>query len=130
MTTTDEHRQTCDQCGTTRPVVDLDLANFGGWNITIECKDREACRRAKGAAKTTAPAFEYQSASCDVWQVAHLCNHMAEHGWEPVTMADGHYAGAKASRDVRDESSDLYPAVKAMVVLFRRPSGRNADEDD
>lgn len=72
---------------------------------------------------TCDPPFEYQSASCDVWQVAHLCNHMASYGWEPVSVADGHYEGAKTYSNVRDENSDLTPALKAMVVLFRRPSG-------
>lgn len=75
------------------------------------------------------PAFEYQSASCDVWQVAYLCNHMADFGWEPVSMADGHYPGAKTYRNVRDENSPLVSALKLMVVLFRRPSGWGADED-
>lgn len=75
------------------------------------------------------PPFEYQSASCDLWQVAHLCNHMAEHGWEPITVADAHHDGAQAYHDVRNENSNLYRAVKLMLVLFRRPSGYNTDED-
>lgn len=49
MTCTDEHRQTCDQCGTTRPVSELSLANFGGSEISIECKDRAACWRQPAA---------------------------------------------------------------------------------
>lgn len=75
------------------------------------------------------PPFEYQSATCDRWQVAHLCNHMAEHGWEPVSVADGHYDGAKVHRTAGDESSPLYDAVKAMLVLFRRPSGFDDEEE-
>ncbi len=79
---------------------------------------------------TTDPPFEYQSATCDVWQVAHLCNWMAEHGWEPTAVTDAHHDDAKASRDVRDENSGLYRAVKLMLVLFRRPSDYNTDDED
>jgi hypothetical protein len=80
--------------------------------------------------KTIDPPFEYQSATCDVWQVAHFVNHMAERGWEPVSMADGHYPGAQAYKDARDGNSPMYNALKRMVVLFRRPSDYNAEEDE
>lgn len=78
---------------------------------------------------TTNPPFEYQSASCDIWQIAHLCNRMARHGWEPVSMADGHYEGAQAYKDPCDENSPMYNALKAIVVLFRRPADYNQDDD-
>lgn len=28
--------------------------------------------------------WEYTQDTCDVWEIHHLSNHMAEHGWEPV----------------------------------------------
>lgn len=77
-----------------------------------------------------APTFEYQSATCDAWQVAHLCNHMADHGWEPVALADAHHERAKAYSNIGDENGAMYSAVKLILVLFRRPSDYNADEDD
>ncbi len=78
--------------------------------------------------KTADPAFEYQSDTCDVWQVAHLCNHMAGHGWEPIQVFDAHYDDAKVHHKVDDENSGLYRALRKTAVLFRRPSAWNPDE--
>lgn len=84
--------------------------------------------------KTIDPPFEYRSATCDVWQVAHLCNHMAGYGWEPITVAEAHYSDAhggpaQVRKDVADENSELYHALKLMLVLFRRPSGYGTEDE-
>ncbi len=81
-------------------------------------------------AARTGPEWEYQSGTCDVWQVAHLCNHMAAHGWEPVQVFDAHYDDAKVHRTAGDESSDMCRALRKTGVLFRRPSDWGADEDE
>lgn len=65
--------------------------------------------------------WQYQIGDCDVWQLAHLCNHMAGYGWEPLTVTDG-MPGQKVSREVAHEDGPLYEALKPVVVLFRRPA--------
>ncbi len=54
MTTgTDERRQTCDQCGTTLPLADLNL--WWGAGVQVECKDREACAARGQSGKVRQP---------------------------------------------------------------------------
>ena len=69
---------------------------------------------------TAAVDVEYQHVGCDLWQVARICNFMAGHGWEPVTVGPGH-EGQLAPRDVRDLDGPSVVAAQPMVVLFRRP---------
>jgi hypothetical protein len=54
--------------------------------------------------------WEYTQVGCEVWHVQHLCNGFAAQGWEPVTVFDA-----------RSDS-------KEVVVLFRRPSNREAPD--
>lgn len=70
----------------------------------------------------TAPRWEYQIGGCDIWQLAHLCNHMAGYGWEPIQVIDSYPAKTKVPERVDDDNSPLIPALKAVEVLFRRPA--------
>ena len=45
MTTTAEHRHTCDHCHETRPLSDINLHCDVRTDVTAECKDRERCRQ-------------------------------------------------------------------------------------
>ncbi len=74
-------------------------------------------------------AWEYTDGSCDVWQLAHLCNFFAENGWEPVAVTDGS-PGQKASRNVRDDDGPMYEAIAPKVVLFRRPADWAAEHEE
>lgn len=65
-------------------------------------------------------SWEYQQDCCDVWQIAHLCNFMTEHGWEFLALTDS-YPDQKVARNVRDEDGETYRALAPKVVLFRRP---------
>lgn len=78
-------------------------------------------------AKPYTPPWVYQSFGCDVWQFAHACNYMAEHGWEPLMVTGGH-AGQQTTDNVRDESGPLIGTIQPIVVLFRRPSGWGREE--
>lgn len=71
--------------------------------------------------------WEYQQGVCDVWQIAHLCNHMAGHGWEFVSMVES-YQGQYVTRKVDDEDGPTYEALKGVVVLFRRPIAEEVDD--
>jgi hypothetical protein len=66
------------------------------------------------------PAWEYTQGTCDVWQLAHLCNHFAEHGWDVVAVVES-YAGVKVPHRVGDDTDRTYEALKPFEVLFRRP---------
>ena len=73
------------------------------------------------------PPWVYQQGVCDVWQIAHLCNYMAEYGWEFLSMVES-YDGQLVSETVRDDDGPLHKALKGIVVLFRRPTGWGGEE--
>lgn len=68
------------------------------------------------------PAWEYTQDGCDVWQIAHLCNHFAEHGWDVVSVVESH-EGMKVPERAGDPNGPLasHKALRPYVVLFRRP---------
>lgn len=70
--------------------------------------------------------WEYQIGDCDVWQIAHLCNHMHQHGWEPLTITDG-MPGQEAPKSVADDNGPGFTALAPKVVLFRRPAGWSSE---
>ncbi len=64
MTTTDERRQTCDQCGTTRPLTDLNV--WWGAGVQVECKDRGMCEvRARGRQMVAYAAVSGHDDECE-----------------------------------------------------------------
>jgi hypothetical protein len=75
-----------------------------------------------------ATQWTYTQQSCDVWQIAHLCDRFAGYGWDVVAIVES-YPGAKVYERVGDEASRLVPALKSFVVLFRRPLGTEDEEN-
>lgn len=68
--------------------------------------------------------WEYVQDTCDVWQVAQLCNRMAGDGWEPVTVFEG-WPGMKVPDKAGSDDGPTYAALRPYTVLFRRhtPTG-------
>ena len=71
---------------------------------------------------------EYTQDACDVWQIAHVCNYMAEHGWDVVTIVPSH-PNVKVPVHASDPNGPLRDgALLPYVILFRRPIPTEADE--
>jgi hypothetical protein len=65
--------------------------------------------------------YEWTQDSCDVWQIAHLCNEFAySGGWEPVFIVEDH-SGVKVSERVGDDTARMVQPLRPYVVVFRRP---------
>ena len=74
--------------------------------------------------------IEYTQGSCDYWELHHLCNHMAGHGWTPVQVIPIPADSVRLPEKVSDDNSPLRktPALFPYQVLFSRPTP--TDETD
>jgi hypothetical protein len=78
-------------------------------------------------AVTQVSNWEYTQASCDIWQVGHLCTYFALKGWEPVQVFPS-VEGIRVLRDVTHREGTTMLATAPHEVLFRRPIPTEEDE--
>lgn len=82
--------------------------------------------------RTPDPAWEYQTGTCDVWEIQHLCNYMAEYGWEPIAMNPIPNDIVRLPERIGDDNGPMRKGrpSQAHIVLFRRPFSYTADHEE
>ena len=71
---------------------------------------------------TAGTEWEYTQNPCDVFELHHMCNYMAGHGWEPVFAVESH-EGVQLPEHIDREMGTLRKGrpLRPYTILFRRP---------
>lgn len=70
------------------------------------------------------PFWEYTQGSADAYEISHLCNHMAQYGWEPTEIFPYPRDKIELPQTIGDTHGPrrCQPYIQPYEVLFRRPA--------